>query len=107
MATQENTSQVSDQNQTPATDADNYQQPQATGQPQKVLIEATITGETDELDPSFHQQDPPIDPENDDKVEDNEDDELPTKEDEEEDHDLNHDADDDLSLNNDDQNELN
>lgn len=69
-------------------------------QKNKVLIDSTITEETDELDPSFHQQDPPIDPENEDK--DEEDDEFPTKEDQDEDHDLNHDADDDLSLNNDD-----
>jgi hypothetical protein len=83
----------------------NYHQSQVDGEDQTVLIDQAITAETDELDPAFNQQVPPIDPEDDDDDQDDEDDdqdddEFPLEEDlEGDDYDLNHDADDDLSLN--------
>lgn len=79
----------------------NYHQPQVDGEDQIVLIDQTITGETDELDPAFSDQVPPIDPEDDEDDEDDLDDDIfPAEEDlEGDDFDLNKDADDDLSLN--------
>ena len=92
------------ENRNPARQTRNYHQPQADGEDQLVLIDQSVTAETDELDPAFNPQGPPVDPE--DEKEEDEDD-FPAREDlEEEDFDLNHDLDDDLSLNIDDE-ELN
>ena len=70
---------------------------------QTILTDQNITGETDELDPLFHQRDP------EDEEIDEEHDDFPSKEDVEDDDDygLNHDSDDDLSLNIDDEDDLN
>jgi len=46
--------------------AGNYHQRQADGSEQTILIDHAITAETDELDPIFHQQDSPVDPEQED-----------------------------------------
>ncbi|WP_165503651.1 hypothetical protein [Pedobacter hiemivivus] len=76
----------------------NYHQPQVDGEDQIVLIDPAITAETDELDLAFRQQDPPVDPEEEDEEND-----FPEEEGlEDDDYDLNHDQDDDLSLNIDD-----
>ncbi|WP_157262993.1 hypothetical protein [Pedobacter steynii] len=79
----------------------NYQQPQTEGHDeQTVLIDPAITGETDEMDPTFYQDGPPVDPE---EEEEEDDDDFPSREDlEDDEYDLNHDTEDDLSLNTDD-----
>lgn len=62
----------------------NYQQPQTEGHDQQtVLIDQAITAETDEMDPSFYQQGPPVDPED----EEEDDDDFPAREDLEDDDD--------------------
>ncbi|TKC62052.1 hypothetical protein FBD94_07390 [Pedobacter hiemivivus] len=79
----------------------NYHQPQVDGEDQIVLIDPAITAETDELDPTFQQHDPPVDPEEED--DENEDNDFLEEEGlEDDDYDPNHDQDDDLSLNMDD-----
>lgn len=77
---------------------ENYQQAQIDGEEQTVIIDPAITGETDELDPKFNQQAPPVDPEDEQFDDDEEDDEdFPAKEDlEDDDFDLDPDADDDF-----------
>lgn len=82
--------------------AGNYHQPQADGADQTVLVDPAIT---DELDPSFQQQSPPVDPEEDEDEkdqdqQDQDEDDFPAREDlEDDDLDLNRDEEDDLSLN--------
>lgn len=99
MDTMENISlehQTEDKSSNPA---GNYHQRQTDGAEQTILTDPAITAETDELDPSFYEQDPPIDPEQDDDEQDDEDD-FPAREDlEDDDFDLNRDEDDELSLN--------
>jgi hypothetical protein len=84
----------------------NYQQQQINGKDQTVILDSSLTAETDEMDASFITSEPPVDPEDKDDEEDSSkaytDDEFPTREDlgeEEDDPGLNHDENDDLSLN--------
>lgn len=69
----------------------NYQQPQTDGTVQTVLMDPSITAETDELDPIF-QQGPFEEPE-DDEEDEEEDDDFPAEEDLDEDYDLDQDTD--------------
>ena len=84
----------------------NYQQQQINGKDQIVILDSSLTAETDEMDALFTTSGPPVDPEDKDDKEDSSKadtgDEFPTREDlgeEEDDPGLNHDENDDLSLN--------
>ena len=87
----------------------NYQQQQINGKDQTVILDPSLTAETDEINASFPTSGPPVDPEEDEDENDDEDafeedadDEFPTREDlgaDEDDPGLNHDENDDLSLN--------
>lgn len=90
----------------------NYQQQQINGKDQTVILDPSLTAETDEMNASFPTSRPPVDPEDKDDEEDSfkahNEDEFPTREDlgdGEDDPGLNHDENDDLSLNIDDDDE--
>lgn len=90
----------------------NYQQQQVNGKDQTVILDPSLTAETDEMNASFPTSGPPVDPKDKDDEEDtfkaHTDDEFPAREDldGEDDPGLNHDENDDLSLNIDDNDEL-